>query len=481
MTEAKKKTDHLLLHILIMTAIIITFRVMPPIASITEVGMNLLGLFIAMLYGWSFADMLWVSMVGIVYLPFTGAITLPDFLAMSFGSDTLVFILFIFFFAGVLNDVGLVDYIANKMISFKFLNGRPWAFTTFFLLGAFLAAAFVNAFVAIIVFWDIVFVIAERFGFEKKEKYPTLLILGVTIASCVGGAVMPFHMVPVVVMNTYSQLTGTPMDIARYILFALPMAMLIMLLYVLACRFIFRPELKSLVNISIDFADPDKATLNAKQKIAIGFLAAFIFMIVAPSILPDDFFVTQFINTLGLSGTIFVMLILMCWIKYDGEPLANFKKLSKYVNYDIWVMMAFVIPFASLFTSDSTGVKESIIAAMQPVLAGKSGMVFIVIIVTVAALLTNFANNVVIGAIFTTLVVTIGGNVGMNIVPVVSMLMLASCLSFATPAACPNMAMTFALKDWVRPSQIYKYGTVMVLLGLLFTLTIAQAWANIVY
>lgn len=481
MSIATNTRNMLPVHILIMATFIVGFHFIPPDGDVTEGGMSLIGLFIAMLYGWTFCDMLWVSLLGIVCLPFTGLVTLPDFLASSFGSETLVFILFIFFFAGVINEVGLVDYIANKIISFKVLNGRPWLFSTFLILGAFISAAFVNAFVAIIVFWDIIFIVSERFGFNKKDKYPTLMILGVAIATSVGGAVMPYHPVPVVVLNTYSQTTGMSMDIAKYILFALPVTTLVVLVYMAACRFIFRPDLRELVHISVDFADPEKAHLNKQQKVALGFLCVFIFMIIAPSILPADFLLTRIIDTLGLAGTVFVMLIAMCWVKFNGQPMADFKKLKSHVNYDIWVMMCFVIPFASIFTGEKTGIKESIIAAMQPILAGKSEMLFIVIVISIATILTNFANNMVVGAVFTTLIVTIGGGMGMSEAPVVAILTVASCLSFATPAACPNMAMTFALKDWVKPTDIYKYATVTVILCLVFTLIIGQIWANLIY
>lgn len=480
MSETKKRSL-LPLHIAIMFAFIIGFHFLPPIAGITPGGMNLIGLFLAMLYGWTFCDLLWVSMLGIVAIGFSGVVSLPEFLVMGFGSDTLVYILFIFFFTGVISEVGLIDYISNKMISFKFLTGRPWLFSTFIIIGSYISAAFINMFAAMIIFWEIIFIVSERFGFEKKDKYPTLMILGVAMTSVIGGAVMPYKPVPMVVLSTYSETAGVPMDFFKYILFALPITFLIMMFYMLLCRFVFRPDLKNLSHISVDFADPTKMHLDVKQKTAVVFLLAFIFMMVSPSILPDGFFLKTFIDTLGNSGTIFLLLIVMFWIKFDGEPMANFGKLAKHVNYDMWVTMCFVIPFASVFTSDATGIKSTIVSTMHPLLAGKSELIFIVMAIVIATLLTNIANNMVVGAVFATLIVTIGSSMGMEVAPVIAILVIAVNLSLATPAACPNMAMTFAMKDWIRPADLYKYATLTVLFCLIFTIVIALPWANIVY
>ncbi|MEE0435876.1 MAG: SLC13 family permease [Peptococcaceae bacterium] len=464
-----------------MMVLIVGAHFMPPVGAITEGGMKLLGVFLAMLYGWTFCDLIWVSMLGIVAIGFSGVVTLPEFLVAGFGSDSLVYILFLFFFTGVISDVGLVDYISNKMISFKFLTHRPWLFSTFVLIGSFIAAAFINMFAAMIVFWEIIFIVSERFGFKPKEAWPTLMIFGVAITSIVGGAVMPYKPVPMVVLSTYSETAGVPMDFAKYIAFALPITILITLFYVLICRFIFRPDLKNLSQISVDFVDQSKMHLDKKQKAAIIFLIVFIFMMVAPSILPKEFFLTKAISALGNTGTILILLVLMCLIKFDGEAMADFRKLSGHVNWGVYLTMCFVIPFASVFTGKGTGIKETIVGVMQPLLVGKSEMVFILLVTGVATILTNVANNMVIGAIFVTLIVTIGGSMGMDVAPIVAILIMCVNLSFITPAASANMAMTFAMKDWVRATDIYKYGTITVVLCLIFTLVIALPWANVIY
>lgn len=86
-------------------------------------------------------------------------------------------------------------------------------------------------FAAIIVFWEILYVIADRFGFKEYDEYPTLMIIGTIIASIIGGCVMPYKPAPLVILGAYSKISGTQIDFLQYILFSLPVTMAVMILY----------------------------------------------------------------------------------------------------------------------------------------------------------------------------------------------------------------------------------------------------------
>lgn len=117
---------NLIVHAAIMLAIMLIIGNAAPVGTITPLGMRLCGIFIAALYGWTVCGLFWSSLMAIMALAFSGLYdSLAQFLTISFGNETLVFMLLLFGFTEVISEVGLVDYIANKMISFKFLNNRP--------------------------------------------------------------------------------------------------------------------------------------------------------------------------------------------------------------------------------------------------------------------------------------------------------------------------------------------------------------------
>lgn len=474
---------HLWFHALIMLAIIVGIGSITPIGTLTPVGMKLSGIFLAALYGWTLCGLFWPSLIAIMALAFSGAFdNLAQFLSASFGNETLVFILFLFAFTEVINEVGLVDFIANKMISFQFLNNRPWLFSFVFLAAAYICAAFINMFAAIIVCWNILYIIAKRFDFAPYDKYPTLMIIGVTLASIIGGVVMPYKPVPLIVLKAYTSVSGEAVDFLRYILFSLPMSFLVMVFFVLICRFVFRPELKALKHINIDFVDKSALILGTKQKVVLGFLFVFIFMMLAPSILPKTLWLANFIAKLGIAGCLMLLTVIMTLIRFDGKPLLDFREMSaKSFNWDIYLTMCFVIPFAGLFTSDATGIKPFIVSLVQPILSGLSPMAFIIITMLLATILTNFANNMVVAAVFATMIFTLGGSLGLAVMPLIAVLILCANLALVTPAACPNAAIMFANNQWCRTKDLYKYCLVTVVIAFVLTVSVGMVWANIIY
>lgn len=121
-------------HVVVVLALMIGIGMLPAVDPITPFGMKILGIFVGMLYGWTFCSMIWVSFLGMLMLCLTGAYTMTDFMAISFGSETVMFIMLMFVFTALLEHFGLTKYIANWFISRKFVEGRPWLFS-FILIG----------------------------------------------------------------------------------------------------------------------------------------------------------------------------------------------------------------------------------------------------------------------------------------------------------------------------------------------------------
>ena len=66
------------LHMMISVFIMVAFRFLPPFGQMTEPGMQVLGVFVGGLYGWIFVDLLWPSLIGLLVLGTTDAITMIE-------------------------------------------------------------------------------------------------------------------------------------------------------------------------------------------------------------------------------------------------------------------------------------------------------------------------------------------------------------------------------------------------------------------
>ena len=76
------------------------FGYLPPIAPITVLGMQILGIFLGMVYGWIFVGIAWPSLAGLIALMQTGYMTAGEVIKSSFGEANVVLMFFIFIFCG---------------------------------------------------------------------------------------------------------------------------------------------------------------------------------------------------------------------------------------------------------------------------------------------------------------------------------------------------------------------------------------------
>ena len=117
-----KKKGIFYVHVLITLLFMFGFGYLPAVEPITPLGMKMLGIFIGLVYAWSTTSLLWPSFVGMVAIVSSGVATMAEFAKISFGNETVVFIILVTAFAAALNNAGLVKFLSSWIISRK--NGR---------------------------------------------------------------------------------------------------------------------------------------------------------------------------------------------------------------------------------------------------------------------------------------------------------------------------------------------------------------------
>lgn len=84
------------IHSLITLLIMFGFGYLPAAAPLTPLGMNLIGIFLGLLYGWIFVDIVWPSMAGLLAMMLIGGMAPKALLNASFG-DPIVVMMFFYF------------------------------------------------------------------------------------------------------------------------------------------------------------------------------------------------------------------------------------------------------------------------------------------------------------------------------------------------------------------------------------------------
>lgn len=207
-------------HSFLCLLIMFGFGQLPPVEPLTALGMRLIGIFLGLLYGWIFIDIVWPSMAGLLALMLVGGMKPVVLLNRSFGDPIVVMMFFIFVFCATINHYGLSRFISLWFITRKFVAGRPWVFTFTFLASMFILGGLTSASPAAIIGWSILYGICDVCGYKKGDGYPTMMVFGIVFASQVGMSLIPFKQAALTVFSAYETMSGVGIDYAKYMLIA---------------------------------------------------------------------------------------------------------------------------------------------------------------------------------------------------------------------------------------------------------------------
>lgn len=466
----------------VMMVIIIVFSFLSPIGNISPMGMKVLGVFIAMLYGWTMQGCIWPSLIGIIALLSIGSTTATEFWAAGMGSTTMALMFMTMIFMALIDSSGVMAFFANWLISRKILIGKPWLFTIVTLVACYYVSGLASPVVSIFIFWGLVSQISETLGYNKFEKWPTVMIVGVALASTLGAGAFPYKALPLIILGTFKSMTGSAINFAGYTICSLVLGTVCILLYGLICKYIYRPDVSLLRNLDSGFITPDKLKLDKKQKIVSCALLLFVACIVVPPILSSIVpWLSAYTTKIDNSGVAIVFIILLLLIHVDGEPIMDFTSSARRgVLWDTIIITAVVLPIATIMMSEDLGIRQTLVQFLQPILMGKGAFVYVAIVITLSVLLTNFANNAVVGIIFTSISCALADSMGLNLQGTVCLAVLAAHVALFTPAASPLAAMLHS-NDWVKRKDVMIYSGGGIIASTIVLIVLGIPLSNILF
>lgn len=435
------------------------FGYLPPVAPITTLGMQILGIFLGMVYGWIFVEIAWPSLAGLVALTQIGYMSAADVLKASFGESNVVLMFFIFIFCGTFAHYGLSRIIAVWSITRKAVLGRPWVFTFVFLMVMAFLGGVTSATPTIVIGWSLAYVISEQCGFKKGDSYPLILIFGTALIAQLGDCIIPFKSIPLLVMGVYESLAGSPIPLGSYMLIVILATVLCIIAYLFIANLIFRPDMKSLKELNAEtLMGEDGIQMNKVQKITLLFLILLMVMMLLPGFFPSSTFpLIVFLKKLGSTGICILLVGLMCLLRVDGAPIINFKKMVGNVEWNSILLLAAAIPVANVMSNEASGFPAALQAFISPMATNTSPFVFVILIGLVATLITNVMTNGPVGMILMAAVYAAVNSVGMN--PTAAVVMVVMCVHIAV--LFPSGSSTAALingNEWIGTKNLWKIG-----------------------
>lgn len=433
--------------------------VIPPVEPITEVGMQLVGIFLGLVYLWTTSGMLWPSLLGIAAIIISDYGTMNSVLAASFGNFSVWSAVLMMAIFGLIEQYGVNDYIVRWILTRKIINGRPWIFTFIWFLTVFILSVVCSAFPMIFMFWGLTYKLAEDLGYQKGDSYISCLLFGIIMAAAISSPILPFKSWILQISGIWQSMSDTmPFTYTQHLVLALLIALLFLAGYVLLMRFVFKTNVEPLAKLNTEYFNQSPlAPMNSLQKFLLVSIPCIILVLFLPNILPATWGITKVLNKLGVVGISLIVFVIFCCVRQEGKSIVDMKFLAgNKIAWDLAFLLACVMAISSALTADVTGVKPFLAGILNPIFGSMSPFILFAVLLAICLILTNFANNGVIALLL--LSITYITTVTMNITNIgyfVTMLAFASQTAFLIPGSSLYGALLHG-NEWLEAKFIYK-------------------------
>ena len=450
-----------ILHIVVFFLLTFGIGFLPPF-GITEMGMKILGVFLGMLYGWTFIGFAWPSMLCLVALGFTGYAAPGQIIGSAFSHPAVLFTIFVLAFTTYCDKSGINDVMAKWCLSRRFFAGHPWMFTASVMLGTLIIGFLVDGVPAAFLIAGILYSMFHDIDMKQGDDYPAYLLAGVYMAGVLSFACKPWagqNLMGISALNDLSAGTAVISNIS-VIAIAMPVCIATLLLYTLIIRFVFRPDISRLANLTPEYLDTISSQIHIgrRQLIAAWALIIFLLLMFLPNILPSGTAVAAFFGKFNMVVAMVVILGVLSFLRVDGEPVFDFHSCASGVNWNVIWMLAASIPVSAALSCDGAGLSRVLSDALHSFVGNGNILLFLAGFMIFINVMTQFTHNVTIVLIAIPLIWNLSQSTGINPVGFSILTFLAAGAAYATPAASTVGALSFANGEWVGIRRAFRAG-----------------------
>ena len=461
----KVRTKAYYVHAVIGILIMLLFGFIPAPGPITPMGMRVVGVFLGMIYLFSFCEICWPALLGIILLPIFGYCSMTEAVSASMGHNVVFLSICAFIITGALNYYGVTEYIARWILSRKILQNRP----RFFMAAFYCTITFIGIFTAslaiVILFWAILGSICDLIGAEKGDKFRTTSFVGVMLAFICGGGVAPIKSWQLALADLWGEMVS-PLVLGKYLIISLPVAFITVIVWVFIQDKIFKADFQRLRSFSVSSLTSIEP-MSFRQKSILIINGATFFLVLFSALLPLGTPIQKFMNTtVGASGLFALGTIVMSFFCCKNrEELISFTKIAAdSVQWPVILLMASTMFISSAVTDESTGIMEALNTLLTPLFAGKGAWFMIFFTLVLIIVLSNFASNIGMATLLIPIVAPFVRATGASEVVVACTLLYSVNIAIFLPG-CSGPASLYHSCDTIPRGQNYKYALAAIATG----------------
>ena len=420
-------------------------RIIGPFSVVTQVGANILGVFIGVILLTVFTSQSTLAAIlGIIAVVYSGFLTSSAAISSWMGGATVPQLIFVSALCVALKDAGVIDVLVRKLLSFKALRGRPVLLLFSLFFSSFIVSMFIGFIPTALLYFGIYESIRDVCGYDKCDRFCKFVLLGIYLG-CMGNFCFPFKGIALTIytlINTSMQGFGLNINMFTYMFVCILVNFVWLSILSFMIPGIFKCNIAPLKDLEIENVEALRSIpkkFNKRQKIILAvFCLSFLYIIVVP-LLPQDFPGNSILSPIGTTLIFLLALAVLGLIQVDGKPLANpMKLLSEGTLWNVVCIVGCFTFLGNAMASADLGIRDWIIMLLKPVFGNMPLPLLLLLLTIVITIITNICNGTPL---------TLLGNAA--IMPFVCQMQLDTGISASVTAAtlslCANMAfLTYA-------------------------------------
>lgn len=472
------------INILLSFAVMGIFAAIPPIAPLTNMGMDVLGVFLGTVLLLSLVDTTWPAILSMALFSATGIMSLDEIIAISIGNWITVFVIMGFVLTYALNSSGFTGRLTAFFMSRKLARRSPWSFTVMLISLPFLAASFMEPSATIVFFLGLSQKIFEELGYQKTDRYPHMVTMAVVFAAGIATSMTPIsHPLIALGLNFYQQTTGVSINLITYILYAVPVGILVFAAMLVILRLFFKADLSRISDFEVEKVLDKVGPMDRREQITVAVFFGTVIMWFLPAILSmaaPNWTLSAILNRYTVTFWAIIAVVLLAVIKVDGTHVLDLKRaFIEGVNWNVIFLAAACVLMGSVVTNEAVGLSQFVLSMIGPITQTLSPAILLLFLVALTSLLTNFTSNmtamILMLSVGLSLVVDTGG---LTPFVVTLSIIVTSDFAFVIPSSSNLIGMLYG-NEYSSGNAIFKYGCVLAIVSVFIVVLFGYSFSSL--
>ena len=476
-TLAKKSSGSVMryVNIIITIALMFGFGMLPPFATLTPVGMKLIGVFLGVIYGYSTCEIVWPSLLAMVAFGISGYTTMSAGIASMLGHPVVFQVLTQYFVAGAIIVYGFGKWFVRWSLSQKMFKGKPKFYTWCFMFIFMFACLILNDLPLSLLLYAVWNDIADSCGYDKNSSFRYYGFCGIMVSLILGSGMIPYRSWLLGLSVSWKEIFGVQINMGIMFLLTAIIGILFVTIYVYLGAKVFKVDFSIMQEFDVEkLGDESKQRSHRMKRI----LGVFVFSMLV-SIYAGTFTsaTASFLNdTLTMGGLYcLIAVFLMVLPSGDGDGKAciifnDIKHSDAAISWPVIFMVATTIPLATALSNEVTGVMPWLTGLFAPVFEGRGPVFIVIFTIVVMFILTNVGSNIAFGTAMIPVIAPFVLASGMNpVLPGAALLFMAN-LGILLPGASAPASIFHGRSE--LPNAAMRTKVVAFAAGIAVTLTI---------